>query len=60
MCDYLENIIGYGPLTDQHFYLANLQMYVAKDIEELVLVANTKGRGVDIAEICGVKHAPVS
>ena len=53
MCDYLENIIGYGPLTDQHFYLANLQVYVAKDIDELILVANTKGRGVDIAEICG-------
>ena len=26
---------------------------IAEDIEQMVLIANTKGSGVDIAEVCG-------
>ncbi len=51
--DGLSYTMFYGPCANLHCYVDDLQVFVARDVPELVLTANTHGHGVDIAEICG-------
>lgn len=51
--DNIEHAMLFGPCPQLHCYLNNLQIFVATDMTELFKVAQTKGQGVDIAEVCG-------
>jgi len=51
--DNLEQFMLYGPCPELHCYMDSLQVFVASNMDELDYVANTKGNGIDIAEVCG-------
>ena len=52
--DGLAHTMLYGSCDDLHCYICNLQVFVARDVDELVLVAQRNGHSIfDLAEICG-------
>ena len=54
VADGLAYTMFYGPCADLHCYICNLQVFVARDVDELVLVAHRNGHSTfDLAEVCG-------
>ena len=54
VADGLAYTMFYGPCADLHCYICNLQVFVARDVDELVLVAQRNGHSTfDLAEVCG-------
>ena len=52
--DGLAHTMLYGACADLHCYISNLQVFVARDVEELVYVAQLNGHSIfDLAEVCG-------